>query len=89
MLDGNTVKYSVKEAAVEGYTSESSAVSDGGILVNTLIVPTPSPTATATVTENTPVPTATVKVTENKPVPAAVKVVPATGVKSSYGENSH
>lgn len=89
MLDGNTVKYSVKEAAVEGYTSESSAVSDGGILVNTLIVPTPSPTATATVTENTPVPTATVKVTENKPVPAAVKVVPVTGVKSSYGENSH
>lgn len=76
MLDGKTVKYSVKEAAVEGYTSESSAVLGGGTLVNTLIVPTLSPTATATVTEN-------------KPVPAAVKAVPATGVKSSYGENSH
>lgn len=89
MLDGKPVTYSVKEAAVEGYTSESSAVSGGGTLVNTLIVPTPSPTATATVTENKSAPTATVKVTENKPVPAAVKAVPATGVKSSYGENSH
>ena len=89
MLDGKTVKYSVKEAAVEGYTSESFAVSGGGTLVNTLIVPTPSPTATATVTENKSAPTATVKVTGNKPVPAAVKAVPATGVKSSYGENSH
>lgn len=89
ILDGKTVTYSVKEAAVEGYTSESSAVSDGGTLVNTLIVPTPSPMATATVTENKSAPMATVKMTENKPVPAAVKAVPATGLKSSYGENSH
>ena len=89
LVDGKVVKYSVKEATVEGYNSDSSDVSDGGTLVNTLIVPTPSPTATATVTENKSAPTATVKVTENKPVPAAVKAVPATGIKSSYGENSH
>lgn len=90
-VDGNAVSYSVKEATVEGYTSDSPDVSDGGTLVNTLVVPTPSPTATATV--STPAPTATVTVKENKPVravsPAVVKPVPPTGVESSHGENGN
>lgn len=90
-VDGKAVSYSVKEATVEGYTSDSPDVSDGGTLVNTLVVPTPSPTATATV--STPVPTATVTVKENKPVravsPAVVKPVPPTGVESSHGENGN
>ncbi len=93
LQDGNAVKYSVKESTVEGYTSDSPVVSDGGTLVNTLNDPAPSPTATATVTENTSSPTANVTVTEKKQVPAvspsAVKAVPPTGVKSSYGEKSH
>lgn len=74
--------YSVKEAALEGYNSDSSVVSDGGTLTNTLVVPTPSPAPTATVT-----------VKENKTVravsPTVVKPVPPTGVESSYGENGN
>ncbi|MDY6283324.1 MAG: Cna B-type domain-containing protein [Erysipelotrichaceae bacterium] len=91
LVNGKAVKYSVKEATVEGYTSDSFDVSDGGTLVNTLVVPIPSPTATATV--STPAPTATVTVKENKPVravsPAVVKPVPPTGVESSHGENGN
>ncbi|WP_277662500.1 Cna B-type domain-containing protein [Galactobacillus timonensis] len=90
-VDGKAVKYSVKEATVEGYNSDSSVVLNGGTLTNTLAVPTPSPTATATV--STPAPTATVTVKENKPVravsPAVVKPVPPTGVESSHGENGN
>ena len=80
MLDGKTVTYSVKEAAVEGYNSDSSVVSDGGTLTNTLVVPTPAPTATVTVKENKPVRAVS---------PAVVKPVPPTGVESSHGENGN
>ena len=80
MLDGKAVVYSVKEAAVEGYNSDSSVVSDGGTLTNTLVVPTPAPTATVTVKENKPVRAVS---------PAVVKPVPPTGVESSYGENGN
>jgi len=90
-VDGKAVVYSVKEAAVEGYNSDSSVVLNDGTLTNTLVVPTPSPTATATV--STLAPTATVTVKENKPVravsPTVVKPVPPTGVESSYGENGN
>lgn len=78
LVDG--MAYSVKEAAVEGYNSDSSVVSDGGTLTNTLVVPTPAPTATVTVKENKPVRAVS---------PAVVKPVPPTGVESSYGENGN
>lgn len=79
-VDGKAVKYSVKEATVEGYNSDSSVVSAGDTLTNTLVVPTPAPTATVTVKENKPVRAVS---------PAVVKPVPPTGVESSYGENGN
>ena len=79
-VDGKAVKYSVKEATVEGYNSDSSVVSDGDTLTNTLVVPTPAPTATVTVKENKPVWAVS---------PAVVKPVPPTGVESSHGENGN
>ena len=79
-VDGKAVKYSVKEATVEGYNSDSSVVLAGDTLTNTLVVPTPAPTATVTVKENKPVRAVS---------PAVVKPVPPTGVESSYGENGN
>lgn len=79
-VDGKAVKYSVKEATVEGYNSDSSVVLNGGTLTNTLVVPTPSPTATVTVKENKPVRAVS---------PTVVKPVPPTGVESSHGENGN
>ena len=58
--DGVEIKYSVKEKTVEGYSGDSSEVLDNGMLTNTLVVPTPSPTAAAP----------TVRPSVSKPVPS-------------------
>ena len=49
----------MKEKTVEGYSGDSSEVLDNGMLTNTLVVPTPSPTAVAP----------TVRPSVSKPVP--------------------
>ncbi|MDD6319566.1 MAG: Cna B-type domain-containing protein, partial [Oscillospiraceae bacterium] len=80
LTDGHAYQYTVREDAVEGYTSEV----NGFTVTNTRVVtPTPTPTAT-------PAPTATPKPTSKpeatpEPTPTPVVNVPATGDNSNIG----
>ena len=80
LTDGHAYQYTVREDAVEGYTSKV----DGFTVTNTRVVtPTPTPTAT-------PAPTATPKPTSKpeatpEPTPTPVVNVPATGDNSNIG----